>query len=211
MYGRFHPVSNYQDPNANQQPVVRHRRSERRRQDAGKSYEAPVVNNTRQIPTENEPVDEIKWQRRQPSSWPEESEDYSAAPAPRGRARQNASSVNERMYMRRSPSLEDPYDEDEEEERSFPWTKMIVGALIAVLLFGVALHFIQDAGPLNPIKNAIDGLFQVKAKEPGKVLSFQSASGTASINTRLLLSLTTNQTVDGVRIEDVDEIGRAHV
>ena len=204
MYGRFHPVSNYQDPNANQQPVVRHRRSERRRQDAGKDYEAPVVNRARQLPTENEPVDEIRWQRRQPSNWPEENIDYSAAPAPRGRTRQSASAANERMYMRRSPAVEDSYDEDEEEERSVPWMKIIVGALIAVLLFGVALHFIQDAGPLNPIKNAIDGLVQVKAKEPGKVLSFQSASSTASINTRLLLSLTTNQTVDGVRIEDVD-------
>ena len=204
MYGRFHPVSNYQDPNANQQPAVRHRRSERRRQDAGKDYEAPIVNRAREIPSESEPVDEIRWQRRQPSNWPEENADYSAAPAPRGRTRQSASAANERMYMRRTPAVEDPYDEDEEEERSFPWMKIIVGALIAVLLFGVALHFIQDAGPLNPIKNAIDGLVQVKAKEAGKVLSFQSASGTASINTRLLLSLTTNQTVDGVRIEDVD-------
>ena len=203
MYGRINPVSNYQDPNSNQQPVVRHRRSERHRQGAGSGYEAPAVQPARQVPPENEPVDEIKWQRRQPSNWPEENDSFSAAPVARGR-RQNAAAPDEQMFMRRTPALNDAYDDEEDEERTFPWLKVIVGLLIAVLLFGVALHFIQDAGPLNPIKNAIDGLITVKAKEPGKVISFQAASSTSLVNQRLLLSLTTNQAVDGVRIEDAD-------
>ena len=204
MYGRIYPVSNYQDPNLNQQPAVRHRRSDRHRQEAGRNYEAPAVSAARQLPPENEPADEIKWQRRQPSSWPEENEGYSSPAASGSRRRQQSAPVpEERMYMRRTPELDDAYD-DEDEERSFPWMKIIVGALIVVLLFGVALYFIQDAGPLNPIKNAIVGLVQVKAKEAGKVISFQAASSTAATNTRLLLSLTTNQSVDGVRIEDAD-------
>ena len=204
MYGRIYPVSNYQDPNLNQQPAVRHRRSDRHRQESEKNYEAPAVNAARQLPPENEPTDEIKWQRRQPSSWPEENEGYSSPAASGSRHRQQSAPVpDERMYMRRTPELDDAYD-DEDEERVFPWMKIIIGALIVVLLFGVALHFIQDAGPLNPIKNAIDGLVQVKAKEGGKVISFQAASSTAATNTRLLLSLTTNQSVDGVRIEDSD-------
>ena len=204
MYGRIYPVSNYQDPNLNQQPAVRHRRSDRHRQDAGKDYEAPAVSAARQLPPENEPADEIKWQRRQPSSWPEENEGYASSAASGSRRRQPSAPVpDEQMYMRRTPELDDAYD-DEEEERTFPWMKIIVGALIVVLLFGVALHFIQDAGPLNPIKNAIDGLVQVNAKESGKVISFQAASSTAATNTRLLLSLTTNQAVEGVRVEDAD-------
>ena len=108
------------------------------------------------------------------------------------------------MYMRRSPVPDSGFEDDEEDERSFPWTKVIVGLLIAALLFCVALHFIQDAGPFNPIKNAIDSLIQVKAKEPGKAISFQAASSSATTNTRLLLSLTTNQSVEDVRIEDAD-------
>ncbi len=202
MYGRINPVSNYQDPNSTQQPVVRHRRSERRRQGADSGYEAPVVNSARQLPPENEPVDEIKWQRRQPSNWPEENEDFSVPNPPRGRARQSAPVPDQQMYMRRTPALDDGYEEDD--ERSFPWLKVIVGLLIAALLFGVALHFIQDAGPLNPIKNAIDSLIMVKSKEPGKAISFQAASSAGTTNARLLLSLTTNQAVDGVRIEDAD-------
>ena len=195
-------MSNYQDPNYDQQSAVRHRRSERRRPSSGSGYEAPAVNSSRQLPSENEPIDEIKWQRRQPSSWPEENDGFSIPSASRSRNRQNTPVPDERMYMRRTPALEDDYEDDE--ERSFPWLKLIIGLLIAMLLLGVALHFIQDAGPLNPIKNAIDSLIMVKAKEPGKAISFQAASNTATTNTRLLFSLTTNQAVDGARIEDAD-------
>ncbi len=198
-------MSNYQDPNLNQQPVVRHRRSERHRQEAdNNSYQAPVVNPSRQIEPEQEAADEIRWQRRQPSNWPEENSDFSQNPVPRGRRSQVPPAQDEQMYMRRSVNLNSAYDDDEEDERSFPWMKVIVGLVIAVLLFCVALHFIQDAGPLNPIKNAIDGLVNVRAKEPGKAISFQAATNSVSTNTRLLLSLTTNQSVDGVRIEDAD-------
>ena len=197
-------MSNYQDPNFNQQQVVRHRRSERRRQAAENDYQASSAAPSRQMPPEQEPLDEIKWQRRQPSNWPEENDSFASAPSPRARKRQAAPDPDEQMFMRRTASPDDAYDEEEEEERSFPWLKIIVGLLIALLLFGVALHFIKDAGPLNPIKNAIDSLVTVKAKEPGKAISFQAASSSATTNTRLLLSLTTNQTVDGVRIEDVD-------
>ncbi|MBR5111518.1 MAG: PQQ-binding-like beta-propeller repeat protein [Clostridia bacterium] len=196
-------MSNYQDPNYNQQPVVRHRRSERHRQETEKTAQAPAVNSSRQLPPEQEPADEIKWQRRVPSNWPEENDSFASSPMPRGRKRQPSVYSDDQMYMRRSVPLDDDCDDDGD-TRSFPWMKLIVGLLIVVLLGCVALHFIQDAGPLNPIKNAIDGLVQAKVKEPGKAISFQAASNSGSINTRLLLSLTTNQAVDGVRIEDVD-------
>ena len=203
MYGRFQPLSNYQDPNYNQQPVVRHRRTERRRSEAEKTEQTPVTNSSRQVPLEQEPVDEIKWQRRVPSNWPEENDSFSSSSVPRGRKRQTPLYSNDQMYMRRNAPLDNDPD-DEEESRSFPWLKVIVALLIVALLGCVALHFIQDAGPLNPVKNAIDSLVQAKVKEPGRVISFQAASSSASTNTRLLLSLTTNQAVDGVRIEDVD-------
>ena len=203
MYGRFNPVSNYQDPNYPQKPAARHRRSERRR-DAGNTYDAPASSPSRQVAPENEPLDEIKWQRQRPSNWPNENDSFSSAPGPRARNRQSAPGPDEQMYMRRTPAQVDSYDDEDDEERSFPWMKLIVGLLIASLLFCVALHFIQDAGPLNPLKNAIDGLITVKAKESGKVISFQAASSSTSTNQRLLFSMTTNQAVDGVRIEDAD-------
>ncbi|MDO5325096.1 MAG: PQQ-binding-like beta-propeller repeat protein [Clostridia bacterium] len=85
-----------------------------------------------------------------------------------------------------------------------PWLKILIGVIVAALLLAVALHFISDAGPLNPVKNAIDSLVNVQKKAPGEALSFQAASNTAATNSRLLFNLTTNQSVDGVRLEDAE-------
>ena len=184
-------MSNYQDPNY--RPAQRHRRSDRYRQtgDSGPSY-------TPAPPAQQQEEEErsIQWQRRQPSSWPDE-ELQGAASYSR---RRSAPSQDDQMYMRRPVEMDDDYDDDE--GPSFPWMRVIVGLLVAAVLFVVALHFIHDAGPLTPIKNAIDSLVTVKAREPGAALSFQAASASGAPNSRMLLSLTTNQAVDGVRIED---------
>ncbi len=191
---------------------MRHRRSDRHRAaeeiENQQAFQAPqsaqtprAVVQPPQVQPSQEDIDEIRWQRRQPSNWPEENAPE-PAPAPRRRAsRANAADQDDQMFMRRPVALEDAMDE-EDEGRSIPWLKIIVGAFIVVLLLAVALHFMDNAGPLTPLKNAVDGLLNVQSNEPGKAYDFQAAATTASTNSRLILTLTTNQNVDGVRIED---------
>ena len=79
-------MSNHQDPNLGQQPVVRHRRSERHRQaGAHVQPEETPVQQPLSAP-QDEDVDEIKWQRRAPDNWPEENAQEYAQPASRRRS-----------------------------------------------------------------------------------------------------------------------------
>ena len=208
-------MSNYNDPSYGQKPPVRHRRSERHRDseentDARASAPSSRIANETYVQRENyarqapreEPAQEIKWQRRQPSILQEEEGGNAGAGSAYPPRRQAGARQND-LYMRRPVALSDD-EEDEEDERRFPWLRILGVLLVALLLFAVALHFVNDAGPLNPLKKAIDGLVSVQVKEPGKAISFQAVSGTAATNSRLALNLTTNQSVDGVRIEDAE-------
>ena len=191
-------MTNYDPYSSENQPPVRRRRSDRHRQ-AGVSS-APSANISRSLPEEQEDApQEIQWQRRQPASWPEEN-----APAARGSySRVSDPAPDDGLYMRHTREQEDDF-EDEEDVRRFPWLKILGILLAAAAVFFAALFFMKDAGPFNPLKNAITGLFSGPTKAPGEVLSFQAASDTGSTNTRMLFSVTTNQSVDGVKLEDAE-------
>jgi len=175
---------------------VRHRRSERHRQ-SEKSVQAPAPQGRRAAG--DEAPRETQWERRQVSSWPEEGDSRNAAYTGR-----RGNSAQDELYMRRSAPDMEAEDDFEDEERRLPWGKIIAAAAVVLVLLTVVLMVVQDAGPLNPVKNVIQSLLPVKQKAPGEVLSFQCASNTAATGTRMLFNLTTNQSVDGVRIEDAE-------
>ena len=187
-------MSNFDPYSSESQPPVRHRRSDRHRRASLPSAQPADMPDP--LPEEKEETpQEIQWQRRQPSSWPEES----AGPARNG---YSDPAQDNGLYMRRSPEQDIGADDEEEDVRRFPWLKILGVVLAAALLFFAALFFMKDAGPLNPLKNAITNLISGPVKAPGEVISFQAASDTCATNTRTLFSVTTNQSVDGVRIED---------
>lgn len=195
-------MSNFNDQSFDpQQPPMRHRRSDKHRDKQPSGETAPAYSRQMQQEEESAPQ-EIQWERRQPASWPEES----APPAYNAYTRRADPEDGEfRVRRRQITQEEEPEDDgydDDFEERRFPWVKILIGVAAAALLLCVALHFINDAGPLNPLKSAIDGLIKAPAKTPGEVLSFQTISNSAVTGSRLQFNVTTNKSVDGVRIED---------
>lgn len=202
---RLSPLSNYEDPSFRQQTPARHRRSDRHHQSGENSAVQAPAHSPSGTPAEEEPAQEIQWQRRQPAIYEEGNSVNSSGPVvSRRRPAPAQDDRQENMYARRSAVQNDDYDDDEEDERRIPWLKILIGLLVVLLFLGVALHFINDAGPLNPVKNAVDGLLNVQKKAPGEVLSFQAASNMAVTDTHLVFNMTTNQSVDGVRIEDAE-------
>ena len=193
-------MSNYNDPSYGQQPPVRHRRSDRHQSGSvNKTVEQVPATHARPIQdSASEAPQDIQWQRRQPTL----QEDTGARAYPP--RRQAAPRQQDDLYMRRQIPAEGEFDDEDADERRVPWLKILVALAAVGLLFAVALHFVKDAGPLNPVKNAIDSLVNAKQKAPGEVLSFQAVSNTATTGTRLVFNLTTNQSVDGVRIEDAE-------
>ena len=187
----------YNDSFSDPQPPVRHRRSDRHRQ--GGEYPAESPRPSRQ--REEEEPREIQWQRRQPEMWQDENEGQAPAYQPRRRE----PTMDDGPYMRRPSAPQETDDDDyDDEPRRFPFFKILAVVLVLLVLLGGALFFLEDAGPLNPIKEALTGLVKVQTKAPGEVISFQASSGTAATNTRVLFNLTTNQSVDGVRLEDAE-------
>ncbi|MBR6184721.1 MAG: PQQ-binding-like beta-propeller repeat protein [Clostridia bacterium] len=192
-------MSNYHDNSFYpQQPPTRHRRSDKHRGRQPGEDAAPVYNEQAAPETESA-QQEIQWERRQPSSWPEES----APPAYNAYARRADQDDGDIRARRRQSEINDDFDDAyDDEERRFPWVKVLIGLVAAMLLFCVALYFIEDAGPLNPLKQSITGLLKAPAKAQGEVLSFQTVSNSAVTGSRLQFNVTTNQSVDSVRIED---------
>ena len=187
-------MSNYDPYSSDSQQGARHRRSDRHISAASPADDAVQFRSEEQ---EQSPQ-EIQWQRRQPTSWPDEN-----AGAPRT-SRRVSSSRDDGLYMRQPRNDDDDYDDDEDARR-FPWLKILGVLLAAAVVFFAALFFVKDAGPLNPLKEAITGLIGAKpAKTPGEVLSFQAVSTSGVTNSRMVFNVTTNQAVDGVRIENAD-------
>ena len=198
-------MSNYNDfGNDPVQPPVRHRRSDRHRA-GGRADNGDRAIQDRAVqdrPSEEAPQ-EIQWQRRQPAMWQEADEGGKTRAY---QARRQESAQDDGLYMRRPlPDDENDADyEDEDAPRRFSFLKIILIALILLALLLAGVYFMKDAGPLNPIKDALNSLIRVQTKAPGEVISFQAASTAGSTNTRLQLNLITNQSVDGVRIADVE-------
>ena len=179
---------------------MRHRRSDRH---AGASSASANPKQEKNIYSggereSDEAPRDIQWQRRQPEMWQEEADARNSAYPPR----RVASSRDDQYARRPLPQEEDEYEDDE--PRRFPWGRIILIPLVAILLFLTAIYFMEDVGPLNPIKNALHSLVKTGIKVPGEVLSFQTANSAVPTNARVLFNLTTNQSVDGVRLEDAE-------
>ena len=175
-------MSNYDPYSSDHQSPVRHRRSDRHRRTGESSSDIP-----NRLPEEQEEAPrEIQWQRREPPTW----QDENAEPSRAAYSRRYDSSQDGGLYMRHSTEQDDDYD-DEEDVRRFPWLKILGIVLAAVVLFFAALFFMKDAGPLNPLKNAITGLISAPVKAAGEVLSFQAASSTGSTGIPLESSMAT--------------------
>ena len=145
-------MSNYDPYSSENQPPVRRRRSDRHRRDGTAAAQGADI--SQRLPEEQEDAPrEIQWQRREPPSWPDENAEPSRAVYPR----RYDPSEDGGLYMRHSAEPDDGYD-DEDDTRRFPWLKILGIVLAAAALFFAALFFMKDAGPLNPLKDAITGL-----------------------------------------------------
>lgn len=171
-------------------PVVRHRRSDRHK--TGGEGAAPAYERQ----TEG-PAQEQQWVRRQPPA------EDAAAPYPRSSRQEMRADDG---FMRRPVALEEEY-EDEDEERGLPWLKILL-IVLAVLLIGcVLLYFLPDAGPLHGLKKVIESAVHLVIPEkeaPGEALSFQTVTNNGVTDSRIIFHLTTNQTVEGARLEDAE-------
>lgn len=171
-------MSDYNKNPEGWQAPARHRRSDRHRQ--AESAQQPVRGQE----------EEIQWSRRAP--------DGNFAPDPE----------TDRPSVRLNEDDREDFEDEEEADYGssrFPWAKVIcIAAAALVLLCGASL-LLKDAGPLTPLKNAVSGLLNVQAKAPAEALSFQAASTEALTNSRVVFNLTTNQSVDGVKLVDVDD------
>ena len=108
---------------------------------------------------EDEAHQEPQWSRQQPD------EDWAPArgnaASDRQRAYLDAFYGNDR-YQPRQLELEDEEEEYERERRRFPWVQVLLGVLLAAVVLAVGLHFLDNAGPLTPLKRAVDGLIGVQ-------------------------------------------------
>ena len=192
-------MSNYpDDPNVS--APVRHRRSDRHAKGAARD--------ARVSPAENPQAEESayleetreetqQWVRQQPPQIAPAAEQPQERPAPK-----QVFSARDAMYMRREQGEdpEDDYDYDDEEGPSFPWLKLLIGAVVLVIALGAALYFIPNAGPLTPVGDKLRSLLGAK-KEKAEVTSIQ-APATCAVGLQTRFHVTTNTLVTDVRLED---------
>ena len=115
---------------------------------------------------------------------------------------------------RSEPEDADDYDDYEDEEDYGEiriWPRVLLAVALISLALCVALYFLPNAGPLQPVKAAITSLVDKitgsiasNPKEQPQVLSFQSQSNTATVGSRTLFHVTTNQAISALRLEDMD-------
>lgn len=184
-------------------PAVRHRRSDRHKtgnEEAPQAYQ-PRASVQPQGEYQGQPTSQTQqWVRQQPPQEPDQTE-YAPYQRP---ARQNMRQDD--GFMRRPVALEEEY-EDEGEGRSIPWLKIVIGVIIAALLLCVLLYFLPDAGPLNGLKKGIENAVHLvipEKKVPAEALSFQTGSNSGLTDSRIIFHLTTNQGVEGVKLEDAE-------
>ncbi len=165
----------------------RHRRSDKYRAAAGE---------------ENVPVQEMMPQQDrqvyegqpQVTPAPRYTEDYAQPQQPR-------SGRTEEEY--------DDYDDDEYEEIRI-WPRVLAAVVLIALALCVALYFVPNAGPLQPVKEKITGLVNsvvgvsAAPKEQPQVISFQGQSNASQVGSRTLFNITTNRSVQALRLETED-------
>ena len=188
-------------------PPVRHRRSDRYKAEGRAAAEesfAPRRAPSPYAPQPQEAEEATQWVRRTPPAAPGMPQEGD------GHADAFGHDADRQSFMRRPVALENEYD-DEEDEREGGGRALRVAliVLLALAMICAALYFVPSAGPLNPLKNAVMGavnsvkqMILPEKKEPAAVLSFQSVTDACATNSRVVFQLTTNQSADGVRLED---------
>jgi len=104
---------------------------------------------------------------------------------------------------RRRPSWEEQMEEPDDEDEGRPmWPKILLIVLIVLLAAAAALYFVPDAGPLNPVKEAVVdtvdsviGLVSPKKPEQPQAISLLTDKDTGATGERITFHLTTNQAV----------------
>ncbi len=105
-----------------------------------------------------------------------------------------------------------PYEEEDEDdyEEIRIWPRVLLAVVLIALALCVALYFVPNAGPLQPVKEAITGLVdQVIGKgaanlEQPEVLSFSGQSTSTTVGSPTLFHITTNQAATQLRLEKAD-------
>lgn len=131
-------------------------------------------------------------------------EDLPFTPPPRTNVRPPES---EDGFSRRPVALNENGGDDEYEDEDTPrvWPRVLIAVLLILVLCGVALFFLPDVGPLQPVKDAVMGLFTSDAKKaPAQVVSFQAQSAMGVTGGRIRFQMTTNSAAENVRLEDAE-------
>ncbi len=135
-------------------------------------------------------------------------EDLPFTPPPRTNVRPAPLQEGEDEFVRRPVALNDSdEDEDEFEDEDAPriWPRVLIAVILVLALFCAALFFLPDVGPLQPVKDAVTGLFSSEAKKtPAQVVSFQTQSATGVTGGRIRFQITTNSAAENVRLEDAE-------
>lgn len=150
-----------------------------------------------------------QWVRQQPQPSMDLDEENNPYPRP---VRKVSNPYQEEAFMRRPVTLENDYEDEEDEgERSNPLLKIILAVLLILAVLATALYFIPEVGPLKPLKDgvvsAVEGVKSLiipEEKIPAEALSFQTVTNNGTTNSHLIFHLTTSKSVEAVRIEDQD-------
>ena len=176
----------------------RHRRSARHQIGGEEKYQQP---SSAYSPSENADYSDQMWSRRQPQDDWQTADASGRSAGSRRRAYQDDLYPEDPYQPRQGNMDEDDYEE--EDRRRFPWLQILLGILVAAVILALGLHFLDNAGPLTPIKQAVDGLLGVQPQEEGQALSF-AALDSALAGSNLRFEASTNKAVDGVKIQDAD-------
>ena len=113
---------------------------------------------------------------------------------------------------RRSRANEN-YDDADDEDDYEPiriWPRVLAAVVLIALVVCIALYFVPNAGPLQPVKDKIVGVVNAVAgvstapKEQPQVISFQAQSNASMVGSRTLFNITTNRSVQALRLETED-------
>lgn len=119
----------------------------------------------------------------------------------------------DRMPTPRRSRANDSYDDVEDKDDYEPiriWPRVLAAVVLIALVVCIALYFVPNAGPLQPVKDKIVGVVNAVAgvgtapKEQPQVISFQAQSNTATVGSRTLFNITTNRSVQALRLETED-------
>ena len=185
---------------------TRHRRSDRHRAPQNEKESAGDATRVYQQPRRDAAEPEIQWARRQPAM-PSQDSEGGTAPYRYGGA--------EQAYVPRTAPVQ-PDEEDEYEERPFPWLKIILIGAAVLAILAVALMAILGMGPFGVKDSQPDAgqpaptqLQQPLADpdEQGKAeaYSFQPETAAGTVGESLAFTVVTSPAVQDVAVSDDDD------